>query len=417
MTTMTMATRTQLALHVALAALMAAGGAGAKVYIEFRPRVSLMGGYDDNVTLGYLPGSGSVGADSFGQVVPGLKLDLFGEHDLHLDLDCQAGIARLAHPQEFGLSSSAFAGNETCALGTKVHLSPRDRLLLKTSATYAQDPFSIAGLGLLLRPGQTQIFIAKFSGEVDHALSSRTEIDYGLDTQALAFGQGDPGNGYIIAPSLKYAWRTSARGKWDVGVREQLFFGIGVKPDPANLRAPKGAPGGLLDQAHSALLGYTYALTPYAQMFVRGGGLLLTPGPSSAPGAQDIAQPVVRFGIESYTPTTALSLTLAHDLVIGPSTAGPLVGDIAEIGLVQQWQQLGAHFRLGMYRNASAFQQTQLGSLGYGGEAGLDWSFTRNVRLGIAAVRDARLNDVQTAAQVDRDVVQLRLTWEKARFE
>ena len=34
----------------------------------------------------------------------------------------------------------------------------------------------------------------------------------------------------------------------------------------------------------------------------------------------------------------------------------------------------------------------------------------------VAALRDARINDV-TAAQVDRDVVQVRLTWEKARFE
>ena len=403
-----MATRTQLALHVALAAALAAGGAGAKVYIELRPRVSLMGGYDDNVTLGFVPGQGGISADGLGQVAPGLKLDLFGEHDLHMNLDCQAGIARLAHPLQFGLASSAFSTNETCALGTKVHLSPRDRLLIRSSATYAQDPYSIAGLGLLLRPGQTQIFVAKFAGEVDHALSGRSEIDYGLDTQALAFGFGDPGNGYIIAPSVKYAWRTSPRGKWDAGVREQLFFGIGAQPNPA---APKGAAGGLLDEAHSALLGYTYELTPYANIFARGGGLLLTGG------AQNIAQPVARVGIESYTPTTALSLTLAHDLVIGPSTAGPLVGDIAEVGVVRQWQKLGGHLRFGLYRNASAFQQTQLGSLGYGAEVGLDWSFTNDLKLGIAAVRDARLNDLQTAAQVDRDVVQMRLTWEKARFE
>jgi hypothetical protein len=405
---MTMAARAQLALHVALAVLLLAWGTSAKVYIEFRPRLSMMAGYHDNVLLGNLPGQNGVGADSFGQVQPGLKLDLFGEHDLHVDLDCQAGLARLVHPQEFGLSSGAFAANETCVLGTKVHLSPRDRLLVHSSATYAQDPFSIAGLGLLLRTGQTQIFVARFSGEIDHALSSHSEIDYGLDTQALAFGAGDPGNGYVIAPSVKYAWRTSARSKWDLGVREQLFFGIGAAPNP---RAPKGAAGGLLDEAHSALLGYTWALTPYAELFARGGALLLTGG------AQSVPQPVARFGIESYTPTTAISLTLAHDLVIGPSTAGPLVGDIAELGLVKQWEHLGAHFRIGMYRNASAFRQSELGTLGYGGEVGLDWMFTRNLKLGVAALRDARLNNLALAQQVDRDVVQLRLTWEKARFE
>src|SRR5690242_15020213 len=117
-----MTARTQLALF--LVVLLSAWGASAKVYIEWRPRMSMMGGYDDNITL-----KGS-GGDAFGQAQPGLKLDLFGEHDLHIDLDCQAGLARLAHPQEFGLSSNAFAANESCALGTKVKLSPRDKLLL-----------------------------------------------------------------------------------------------------------------------------------------------------------------------------------------------------------------------------------------------------------------------------------------------
>lgn len=362
-----------------------------------------MGGYDDNVQL-----NGS-GADGFGQVVPGLKLDLFGEHELRVNVDCQAGLARLAHPQEFGLSSGAFAANETCLLGTKVNFSPEDKLLVQSSATYAQDPFSIAGLGLLLRPGQTQIFVGKFAGEVDHALSSRTELDFGVDSQVLAFGVGDPGNGYVIAPSIKYAWKTSYRSKWDVGVREQLFFAMGA-PVGSPL-APNGTPSGLLDESHAALLGYTYALTPYADIFARGGALLLTGG------AQDVTQPVVRFGLESYTPTTAISLTLGHDLVIGPSGAGPVVGDIAEVGVVQQWQQLGAHLRVGMYRNASAFRQTEIGTLGYGGEAGVDWSLTKNLKIGVAALRDARLNDLALAAQVDRDVVQFRLTWEKARFE
>ena len=35
----------------------------------------------------------------------------------------------------------------------------------------------------------------------------------------------------------------------------------------------------------------------------------------------------------------------------------------------------------------------------------------------VAGMRDARLNDVTIEHQVDRDVVQLRLTWEKARFD
>src|SRR5207248_1403053 len=82
------------------------------------------------------------------------------------------------------------------------------------------------------------------------------------------FGAGDRGNGYVLAPSVRYAWNTSARSKWDLGIREQLFFGIGADPNPL---APQGAPGGLLDEAHAALLGYTWAVATWANLTVRGG--------------------------------------------------------------------------------------------------------------------------------------------------
>jgi hypothetical protein len=392
---------TRLALLVAFAALLAARGAGAKVYIEWRPRISLMAGYNDNVLL-----NGS-GADGFGQAVPGIKLDLFGEHELHVAVDCQAGVARLAHPEKFGFSSGAFAGNETCNVDSKVHLSPRDKLHFRGGATYSQDPFSI-GLGLLLRPGQSDIFVARVSGEVEHGLSGHSEIDYGMDGQALAFGSGDPGNGFVLAPNLRYAWKTSARSKWDLGVREQLFFGIGA---PAGSpRAPNGAPGGLLDEGHSLLLGYTYALNPWTDLTVRGGGLLLT-------GLNQAAMPTARLQLESYTPGVALSIMVAHDLVIGPSSAGPLIGDFAELGVMRDWEHLEAHLRLGVYRNAGVSHALELGTLGYGTEVGLGWKFTRDLRVEVAALRDARLNDVTVAQQVDRNVLQLRLIWEKARFE
>ena len=393
---------TRLALLVAFAALLAARGAGAKVYVEWRPRMSLMGGYNDNVLL-----NGS-GADGFGQAVPGLKLDLFGEHNLHLAVDCQAGLARLAHPEQFGLSSGALAANETCNMETRVHLSPRDKLHFRGGATYAQDPFSIAGLGLLLRPGQSDIFVARINGDVEHALSGHSEIDYGLEGQALAFGSGDPGNGYVLAPNLRYAWKMSARSKWDVGVRDQLFFGVGAPV--GSPRAPNGAPGGLLDEGHSVLLGYTYALNPWTNLTVRGGGVLVT-------GLNQAAMPTARVLIESYTPSTALSVTVAHELVIGPSSAGPLIGDIAEVGFTRDWEHVEAHLRLGVYRNAAVSRAAEIGALGYGTEIGLGWKFTRDLRVEVAGLRDARINDVTVAQQVDRNVLQLRLTWEKARFE
>ena len=392
---------TKLALRVVFAALLLAGGASAKVYVEWRPRISFLAGYNDNVLL-----NGS-GADGVGQAVPGIKLDVFGDHALHVALDCQAGVSRLAHPESFGFSSGAFAANETCTLGTRAHLSPRDKLDVRASATYAQDPFAIAGFGLLLRPGQNDVFVARLSGEIQHALSGHSEIDYGADAQALAFGAGDRGNGYMVAPHLGYAWKTSARSKWDVGVREQLFFGVGADPNP---RAPAGAPGGLLDQAHSLQLGYTYALAPWSSLTVRAGGAMVT-------GLNQAAMPTARFTIESYTPSVALSFTVAHDLMIGPISAGPLVGDVAEVALIREWEYLSGRVRLGVYRNADVSRATDLGALGYGGEAALGWKFTRDLRLEFAALRDARLNDVTVANQVDRNVFQLRLTWEKARFE
>jgi len=392
---------TKLAPPVALAALLLTGGASAKVYVEWRPRISLMGGYNDNVLLN------GTGADGFGQVQPGLKLDLFGDHGMHLAADCQAGFARLAHPEQFQQASGAFAANESCSLDTRVRVSTRDKLDIRGSGTYAQDPFAISGLGLLLRPGQNDVFVASLGGEIQHELSPRSEIDYGIDAKALAFGAGDPANGYVLAPQIKYAWKTSPRSKWDLGVREQLFFGIGA--DVRSPRAPNGAPGGLLDQAHSLLLGYTYALTPYANLIVRGGGVMVT-------GDHQAAMPTGRISIESYTPWTLLNFTVAHDLVIGPTSAGPVVGDVAELALIRDWEHFTAYVRGGIYRNADVSRALELGALGYGAGAGVGWKLTRDLRVEVAALRDARLFDA-TAFQVDRNVFQMRLTWEKARFE
>jgi len=394
---------TKLALLAAVVPLLGAGSAAAKVYIEWRPRVSLMGGFDDNVQLN------GKGGDGFGQAVPGIKLDIFGDHDLHMDVDCQAGIARLARPEEFDLSSGAFATNETCGLGTRGKLSTRDKLQLRTSATYAEDPFAIAGLGLLLRPGQTRIFVGKFQGMVEHALTGHSHFDYGFDAQALAFGANDPGNGYVLAPQARYAWKTSARSTWDIGVREQLFFGVGA--DPGSKFAPDGSPGGLLDQAHSALLGYIYALTPWANLTLRGGATLVTGGVS------DVVMPTARIGIESYTPDDMFSFTVAHDLVIGPSSAGPLVGDVAEVAVIRDWEHFAVHLGTGVYRNIGVDKAyVAAGAVGYTADASAAWKFTRDLRLEFAALRDARLNDLGVAQQVDRDVLQLRFVWEKARF-
>ena len=390
-------------LLVALGVAGVGGPALADTQWEWRPRVSAMAGYDDNVQID------GAGGDGFGQIAPGLKLDVFGEHQLRVNFDCQVGLARLQDPNEFGFTSGTIFANENCGMTTRVNLSARDKFFFKADATYAQDPFALAGLGLLLRPGQTDIFVGKLTVEDTHALSGHTDLNYGLDGAILTFGEGDPGNNYVLAPRVRYEWRTSARSKWDLGVREQLFFGLGAAANP------NGAAAGLLGEGHSALLGYRYELTPWADLTVRGGPALVTSNTLRANGTA--AMPTARLEINAYTPDYDFVITVGHDMVIGPSGGGPEVGDIAEIGGTRRWEHLALHLRIGAYRNASVFDQWSPGSSGYGGELGADWHFTRDLSLGVAAERDARLYDPTVPnGLVDRDVVQVRLTYEKTRF-
>src|SRR5437868_9693188 len=128
-----MAARAHIQLLVAVAALAAAWPAGAKVYVEWKPRASLLAGFNDNVLF-----DGS-GGDGFGQARPGLRLDIFGDHQFHIDLDCQAGIGRLLHPDRFTLNGSAFASSEECVAHYRDRYSPRTTSHFLFRSTYAQD--------------------------------------------------------------------------------------------------------------------------------------------------------------------------------------------------------------------------------------------------------------------------------------
>jgi len=86
---------------------------------------------------------------------------------------------------------------------------------------------------------------------------------------------------------------------------------------------------------------------------VRAGGVVVT-------GLNQAAMPTVRFTVESYTPSTALSFTVAHDLMIGPLSAGPLVGDVAEAALIREWEHLSGR-AVGVYRNADVSRAMDLG--------------------------------------------------------
>jgi hypothetical protein len=391
------ARRVGVALLVA-ACCAAAAPASAKVYAEWTPRVSLLAGGDDNVPMN------GTGGDFFGRAQPGLRLDLYGEHQMRVDLDCQASIARLAHPDRFQLDSGDFATGEQCRGWYRQRVSPRTSLHFDSKVAYVQDPFAISGLGLLLRVGQTQVFNAHLLAEATHAVSPHSSWTFAVDSNSLAFGANDPGNGAVVAPSVTYGWYTSARNRWELTGREQLFFGFGASPSPL---APTGAPGGLLTEAHAALAGFVRRLTEISTLTTRVGGIYVT-------GINQGAwQPVGRFEYEIAAPTAAFRLVAGHDLIIGASRAGALVGDIAEASVMGKLAAFEGHVRAGMYRNAGV-GNWGLGALGYSTEASLDYRFAKEWTMGAAALRDARITGLD-GPDVDRDVVELRLTWERAR--
>jgi hypothetical protein len=396
-----MAPRLHLPMLAALSVLAAAGPAPAKVYLEWKPRVSLLAGYNDNVLL-----DGS-GADGFGQARPGLRLDLYGDHQLHADLDCQAGIGRLLHPDRFAQDGGAFASSEQCVAHYRDHWSPRTATHLLLRSTYAQDPFAISGLGLLLRAGQTQVFSTQLSWEVDHAVSPRGQWRFGLDSQMLAFGVNDPGNGAVFTPSIGYSYRTSPYDDVTVTGREQLFYSFGATPQAG---APNGVQGGFVTQAHSLQLGWERRLRPWATLKASGGPLYVT-GLNGG-----LLSPTGKLTIESVTPKLAARLIVSHDLIIGASRAGALVGDLVEGATLVTVGDFTGGIRLGVYRNSDLPSQFQaIGSAGYSGEVSLDYRVGREWTVGIAGLRDARLTDRELTPMVDRDVVQMRLTWERFR--
>src|SRR6267143_1592429 len=370
-----METRIHIPLLLAVSALAAAGPASAKVYVTWKPRVSLFAGYNDNVLL-----DGS-GADSFGQARPGVRLDLYGEHQLHVDLDCQAGVGRLLHPEKFPRDGGALASSEQCIAHYRDHWSPRTSSHLTLRSTYAQDPFAISGLGLLLRAGQSQV---------------------------LTFGSNDPGNGAVFTPSIGYAYRTSPYDNVTLTGREQLFYSFGATPAPGS--GLSGAPSGILTEAHSLQLGWERRLRPWATLKASGGPLYLT----GQNGGQ--FSPTARLEIESITPRLAARLIVSHDLIIGAFRAGAIVGDLAEAATLINLGDFTGGLRLGVYRNSDLPRQfTAIGPAGYSGEVSLDYRIGREWTMGLAALRDARLNDTNVGPQVDRDVMQLRLTWERFR--
>jgi hypothetical protein len=386
---------------LALLAMAMPFAAQARIRSVVRPRVSLGAAFNDNIRL-----DGS-GGDGLGEAVPGLKLEFFGEHHLRLAFDCQASIARLAHPDRFGNPNGGFANSGVCLMDLRDQLDDRVRTVWQARTTYARDAFAISGLGLLLRRGQTQVFQTRVSGLFTQALTARGALQYGLYANVLNFGSNDPGNGYQIAPQLGYTHRISERNTVEVAVREQLFLGGGATVVPGVHGA---ADSGLLAQGTSALAGFTRRFTPILTASLRAGPMLVT-----RTNASTALFPVARLEIFADTPTSGFHFIAAHDLALGASQAGALVSDVAEMGVLRElaWH-LGSHMRAGVYRNAG-IDASGLGLIGYSVEAGFDYRFAHEWSIGVAGLRDARLTQGGDGLNVDRNVFQLRLTWEKAR--
>jgi hypothetical protein len=396
-----MAARIHIARLVAAAAL-AAGPASAKVYAELQPRITLLGGVDDNVALD------GTGGDYFGRAQPGLKLDIFGDHRMHVNVDCQVGLARLGHPDRFSAHTESELGTGAqCEGGYTERWSSRLQMHLRSRIGYFQDPLAISGLGLLLRPGQTHVFQGRLAADADLQTSTRAKWTFGLDTQALAFGANDPGNGGYVGPRVTYGYRTTPYVTWELTAREQLFYGFGSNPPPQSNLKP--VPGGLLTEAHTAMAGYVRRLSPVTTLTARAGASYVTGSPSSA------FEPVAIFDIESARPGSGLHFLVMHDLAIGAARAGAIGSDVAEVGGFATLSKFEGHVRAGVYRNNQVGDWWRLGALGYTGEVGVDYRMAKEWTVGVSALRDARLTDTDVTQQVDRDVVQLRVTWERAR--
>src|SRR5919108_263499 len=394
-----MAGRAHIPLLVAASALAASWPASAKVYLEWKPRVSLLAGYNDNILF---DGSGS---DGVGQARGGVKLDIFGDHEFHIDADCQAGFGRLLHPDRFSRDGGSFASSEDCTASYRDRYSPRTTGHFVVRGTYSQDPFAISGLGLLLRAGQTQVLSSRLAAEVKHAVSPRGEWRFGLESQVLAFGANDPANGAVFSPSLGYSYRLTPYDTFAVTGREQIFYSFGASPQAA---APAGVPGGILNQGHSAILSWERRLGPHLAMKLSGGPLYVT-----GQNAGDVS-PTAKFELNSFGRELSGYLLVSHDLIIGATRAGALVGDFAGGGAIGNFGQFTTTLRVGAYRNASIPTQfTALGATGYSGEVAVDYHLTREWTIGVAGLRDAQLFQPVAGLQPDRDVVQMRLTWER----
>lgn len=391
--------RSVAALAMCVAALLWARPAEAKIYAEWQPRVSLGAGYDDNILLD------GRGGDPFGQVLPGLKLHLFGDHGLKNVLDCQAGISRLARPEQFPGAGGDLVLNQRCGNEFRSRLGARTALKFSVVEQYAQDPFSIANLGLLLRPGQRQIFQARVRSE----LAVRTDLQdtwyVALDQDTLFFTPGDPGNGMVVVPQVTFERRTNPRDTFRIGVREQMFFALGA----ATVATQQTWAANSTGVGTAVLGGYQRRLNAFTTVSVTAGPALL-----ARPAGTDFV-PVGRIDLEAATPTSGLHVTLLHDLVLGPSRGGPLLGDVGEVGVsATLLQSVRGHLRGGLYRNQYVGAAAS-NIVGYGAGAGLDWLLGRAWTLGGTVARESRLGGDAVDHLVDRNVVQLRLTWEQPR--
>jgi len=78
----------------------------------------------------------------------------------------------------------------------------------------------------------------------------------------FSFGAGDPGNGMLLTPLARWAYRSSAAHH--LGLRDgasSSFFGRG---GAGEIAAPHGVQAGLLSEAHAALVGWAYRLNPWS---------------------------------------------------------------------------------------------------------------------------------------------------------
>lgn len=335
-------------------------------------RLTLEGAYDSNALhLGQ-------GGDRTGRVSPELGVQL---RNPRWEGSAVYGADYLVYER----MASGGIWNHRGALDVEGALSRRLELDGTLRGGYAYDPVGLALMGIF-RTGESQAWTVSALGRLEYRLSRRVDGALTLRERAVVFSDGT--GGAMHAPGAEALYRLTRR--LSVGGAYALGLFQGFEADGSEFAISNGALARLRYRV-TRHVGFNAALGP-----------VLWSGPDGT-----AVVPEASAELQWAPRGVALRFAAAHGLGIG-STARPGLVDSLEVGAVRR---LSRRFDVrgdgGLWRSGRAPSGADA-VLGYAasGEAGM--TFTRGMRLALAASHFARLGG---GDGVDRSTVALRLGW------